>query len=231
MRWWLTVAVAVVAAPAYAGENEAEKLFRQMEKKLQAAKTVQIRFDIKASIFGMEGTARGKAVLGEEDRVRLDAEAEFAGMNLKVTMVGDGTKLFNKDSQKAEIEIKDSPKGLGEYFRGVWPRVGIFAGLEEALENQQLPKVDDAFKVSNFKLGAKEKVGNAETRVVEYTVTLKSKDMAAAHVKVWINTQTQLPAKLELRVDAGGVAVELSETYAEFVLDGKLDAKLFEQPK
>jgi cephalosporin-C deacetylase-like acetyl esterase len=46
MRWLLTVTVAALAVPAYAGENDAEKLFRQMETKIHKAKTLQVRFDV-----------------------------------------------------------------------------------------------------------------------------------------------------------------------------------------
>jgi outer membrane lipoprotein-sorting protein len=229
MRWLLTMAVAAVAVPAYAGENDAEKLFRQMEKKIQTAKTVQVRFDATISIFGMGGSIKGTAVHGDGDNMRVDADVAFADKKTKATLIGNGTKVFTKDSEKPAIDTKDSPKGLGNYLRSVLPRVGVFPGLDEITKGNELPKIDDIFKVSDFKLGAKEKVGSAETRVVEYTVLVRGKDKAAA--KVWINTQTNLPAKLELRMESNGIAVELSETYAEFAIDGKVDSKLFEMPK
>ena len=37
------------------------------------------------------------------------------------------------------------------------------------------------FQVSDFKLGAKEKIGDVETRVIEYTVTVKGMNVA-----VWL---------------------------------------------
>ena len=37
--------VAALAMPAYGEENDAEKLFRRMETKIQNAKTVQVRLD------------------------------------------------------------------------------------------------------------------------------------------------------------------------------------------
>src|SRR5580700_4843660 len=100
MRWLLTVTVAALAVPAYAGENEAEKLFRQMEKKVNAAKTASIRFDATITFFGMDGTIKGTAVFGEGDKMRIDADVAFMGKNTKANVIGDGTKVYLKDSEK-----------------------------------------------------------------------------------------------------------------------------------
>jgi outer membrane lipoprotein-sorting protein len=229
MRWLLTVTVGVLATPVFAGENDAEKLFRQMEKKVKAAKTIQIRFDLTLKFFGADGTLKGTSVFGEADKLRLDAKGSMAGQNIEVTAIGDGTKMHLIDREKAQTKVEDSPKGVGGYFRAVLPRIGIFSGIEDASKGKELPNVDEYFKVSDFKLGAKEKVGNAETRLVEYTVLFRGKDKGS--VKVWINTKSTLPAKLEIRAEAGGVTIEILETYTEYALDGKLDAKLFEAPK
>jgi hypothetical protein len=96
-------------------------------------------------------------------------------------------------------------------------------------KGQELANVNDVFKVSDFKLGAKEKVAGAEAQVVEYAVVLKG--VVKGSAKMWINTQTTLPAKLEMRLIGNGLLFVLSETYTEYTLDGKLDAKLFGEPK
>jgi hypothetical protein len=46
MRWLLTLALlALMTWPTAAQENEAEKLFRELEQKVRAAKTLEVRFD------------------------------------------------------------------------------------------------------------------------------------------------------------------------------------------
>src|SRR5437660_1533011 len=96
MRWILTMTVAALAVPAYAGENDAEKLFRQMEKKIQNAKTLQVRFDAKVTIAAITGTFKGQIALGESDQVYFDADLDWGGKNSKFSVVGTGTKLFVK---------------------------------------------------------------------------------------------------------------------------------------
>jgi hypothetical protein len=46
-HWLLALAAAGLALPVHSEENEAEKLFRQAEKNLLAAKTVRVEFDLK----------------------------------------------------------------------------------------------------------------------------------------------------------------------------------------
>jgi hypothetical protein len=47
MCWFMTLALLGVAAwPVSAEENEAENLYRGMEKKVGAAKTLRVRFDL-----------------------------------------------------------------------------------------------------------------------------------------------------------------------------------------
>jgi outer membrane lipoprotein-sorting protein len=229
MRWLLTMTVGALATPVFAGENDAEKLFRQMEKKVKASKTIQIRFELTMMFFGTDATLKGTMVFGEADKLRLDAKGSMGGKDINVTAIGDGTKMHLIDREKSDTKVESSPKGVGDYFRAVLPRIGIFSGIEDASRGKDLPNVDEYFKVSDFKLGAKEKVGTAETRVVEYTVLFRGKDKGS--VKVWINTKTSLPAKLQIRAEAGGITIEITETYTEYALDGKLDAKQFEAPK
>ena len=41
MRWLLAITVAALAVPSYAGENDAEKLFRAMEEKVRSTKALR----------------------------------------------------------------------------------------------------------------------------------------------------------------------------------------------
>jgi outer membrane lipoprotein-sorting protein len=229
MRWLLTVVAALLAGPAWAGENEAEKLFRQMEKTVRAAKTLQVQFEAKIHIKGQEGTIKGSAVLAEDDRVAIKADVHFEGKDGAFVLVSDGSKLYVKQSTNPLTEVKEMPKDLGLYLRAAWARVGTFAGVEEIVRGKDAPNVDEVFRVSDFKLGTREKGKDTETQIVTYNVALKTKDRA--NVKVWIETRSHLPVKLEIRVEAAGFGVEVSETYSEYLVDGKIDAKLFEPLK
>jgi outer membrane lipoprotein-sorting protein len=230
MRWLLTITVVALAAPAYAGEKDAEKLFRRMEAKVRDAKTIQVRFDATMTIAGIAGSVKGKTALGESDQVYFEADINWGDRKSQSGLVDTGAKLFVKGEGNPSFDRKDRPKakGLGDYFRTALPRFGVFFVLEDATKGIELGNATDDFKASDFKLGAKENVAGAETQVVEYTVVLKGKEKVSA--KMWINTKTNLPAKLEVRLVANGLPVALSETYLEYALDGEVDAKLFAEP-
>jgi outer membrane lipoprotein-sorting protein len=88
--------------------------------------------------------------------------------------------------------------------------------------------LDKDAPVKDFKLGAKEKIGDKTTQVVTYQLDF---DGTSAKMSVWIDTKTQLPLKRVVAVDQGGQMFRITETYSTFAIDPKLDSKLFEIPK
>ena len=237
----LTAAVLVVPAYADAGENEAEKLFRQVEKKLLDAKTVRVEFDLKTGKDEGGWGCKGVLVLGEGDKMRLD------GDELKcLPRIGNGTKIYTL-YRSGEPGIDDSPKGLGRSLRGLLARPGIMLDFDDIL-SKNAPK--KTFKSSHFKLGPKDKLGDIEAQIIEYTVLVEPrsgrislsaggatisflhKDPVEAPVKLWIDTKAGVPVKLEIRW-APAVA-NLFREYTEtlrFTINKKVDEKLFVPPK
>src|SRR5437764_10735041 len=108
MRWiLLLMPVALLAWPAAAQENDAEKQFLQMEKKLLAAKSVQLQFD--ASITGADAKKwhlKGSLVLGEGDKLRAEAEGTLFGEESRFTIVSDGTDMKSFGYTKASGQPK-----------------------------------------------------------------------------------------------------------------------------
>jgi uncharacterized protein (TIGR03067 family) len=218
-------------------ENEAEKLFRSMEQKIRTAKTLRLRFDLGISeLNGKKWSFKGTLVLGEGDKLWAEVEGNLSDEVGRLTVVGDGadityighTKWLKKDNIETDTATKKSPKGLGAFFRGSLPHNGYYVRLTE----MGLPPLQ--FKLSDFKLAGKEKVGGRDTQVIQYKLKVKiqptAEDTDVFSMKVWLDAQTGLPAKLTGTGNDGEVA-ELTETYREFNIDGKVDAKLFELPK
>src|ERR1700722_10905815 len=94
-------------------------------------------------------------------------------------------------------QTKDVVKAQNDIFRGSVARTGllvpmflVFSFHKEGEQPKEF-KVDDEFKVSDFKLGKKEKVGDQEAQVIEYNLHLKTMDQPL-NVSVWVDTKTHL---------------------------------------
>ena len=241
MRWLLTLALMALAAwPAVAQENEAEKLFRGMEKSVRAAKTLQLRFE--ASITGADAkkwNVKGTLILGAGDKLRVESEGKLFGEESKFTFVSDGTDMKSFGYTKAagqpkqdKTETEKPPKGAGIFLRESLPRDGFFWCFLNMNRRGELPA--NLFKLSDFKLAGKEKIGERNTQVIQFTTTVKEKgkdkDPNVLSMKLWIDAKTNLPVRLAM-TGGGSDITDITETYSEFTIDGKVDAKSFELPK
>jgi outer membrane lipoprotein-sorting protein len=238
MRWLLTLAfLSLTALPCTAGGgDDAEKLCRQMEKKLRAAKTVHVAFD--ADITGADakkGHLKGTLVLGEGDHLRAEAEGTLFGEESRFTLVSDGRDMKSFGYTKApgqpkqdKNETEKSPKGIGTFFRAELPRNGFCWCLLNMNRRRDIPA--DYFKAYDFKRAGEEKIGERNTQVIQYTVKAKGRDAKGLSMKLWLDSQTGLPLKLAM-TGGGSDITDITETYREFTIDGKVDAKTFTLPK
>jgi len=87
--------------------------------------------------------------------------------------------------------------------------------------------LDKDAPVTNFKLGSKEMVGDKTAQVVTYQLDFQG---TSANMSVWIDAKTHLPLKRVVAADQDGQMHRITETYSTFVIDPKLDPKLFEIP-
>jgi outer membrane lipoprotein-sorting protein len=233
MRWLLATALLMVAAPAYAQENEAEKLFRAMEKKITSAKSLKVASEADFDLGGQVIKFKGSSQQAEGNKARVEFEGEIFGTAFKMSLVSDGAKMLQSLPPglpgAAAPEVKKTPDNLNKMLAGVTARAGVMAasGVMEKDDPAQFD-IDKKAPVSDFKMGPKEKVGNVDTQVIEYTFKPDNKDIVS--VTLWLDTKTNLPVK-RLMLDQMKKEGKILETYTEFVIDPQLDAKVFELPK
>jgi outer membrane lipoprotein-sorting protein len=236
MRWMAVLVVLLAVPPAQGQENEAEKLFRSMEKKLRSAKTVEVVFE--GEVPGEKAKnvkVQGKAILGEGNRFRFDGKVEFDGMKVQSWMVSDGKTIVYVESDGAPMKRRPAPPVEAEKVRACLGQLGVIylaLALEDASATdppQGQGPFDKAANVKDFKLGAKEKIGQKDAQVVEYTAHIDR--TPNVRISVWIDTKTLLPLKRVSEGKKSGIDERYVETYSTFTLDSKIDAKLFEVPK
>jgi outer membrane lipoprotein-sorting protein len=225
MRRIALLVLVLAAGPAGAEEAEAEKLYRGMEKKILAAKTLAVEFNSEMAVDGKKFTVKGTINIAAGNKTRLNIESEVFQLGGKMLVVTSGDSKYAK---VGEIVFKEGPFPPKREI--LIPLIAEFSATHAALETK-VAAADLAkdLPLKNFKLGAKEMVGQQEAQVVQYQ--LHEKDAVLADVAVWIDTKTGLPLKRRIAGTKESKMGDVTETYSVFQVDSKLDDKLFEIPQ
>jgi outer membrane lipoprotein-sorting protein len=232
MRWFMTLALMALAAPAFAQENEAEKLYRAFEKKLLAAKAYRFSFDLDAN-GPNKFKFRGELLVA-------------AGNKLKVSFVGTDNDQLNKpisgsaasDGKQYRTEfIKDgqpqsksnaAPEQLTEYLTSYLAMLDSVTAIGYAGRSRP-EQAPGKVKPGGFKLGAKERFGDREIQAVEYTVVVPDRNGDQQYtVQLWLDPKSQVPLK---RVAEYQGAIVVTEHYSNWQWEPKLAADEFTLPK
>jgi outer membrane lipoprotein-sorting protein len=242
------IAAALVPA-ALAQDKEAEKLFRDMEKKIKGAKALEIVFTYK-----LEGKrAKGSLLLTNHDKARLRVSGHYyPGIegNPSFELISDGKRFKTKG---AEIGVKttgvpyidpegqttagDTGKGFHAMLAVVLSRGGIgymVYGLPYWIQGDggidlDPDKPESRMTVYDFKAGAAEKVGERKAKVLRYRFGKGGK--GDAEITLWIDAENGLPLKRVFSNPKGVFVGRITETYSQINLHPKIDGKAFELPK
>jgi outer membrane lipoprotein-sorting protein len=226
MRWVALFALMLVAATAPAQDDEAEKLFRAMEKKIQQAESLSLKFDSEMTHDGKKFALKGTIQVAAGNKKRLDLESDIFQLGGKTLIVTNGKEKSAKVGDLIFTEGPFPPKG--EVLLAIIARFSVaVAALEQKVDTADLEK---ALPAKSFKLGDKEMIGDRATQVVQYELHDEKKG-ALADVKVWIDPKTELPLKRTVTGRKDSQVGDLTETYSLFSVNEKLDDLLFDSLK
>jgi outer membrane lipoprotein-sorting protein len=209
---WLTLVLAL-SVSALPDTNDAERLFLQMEETLLKAKTIDLSFYFTDPTGKVEERSRGRLLTMSGNKVRL----EMFGHLLRVS---DGTRML---IGVPDAKPQNTPRDLDYAVRTWLSRSGV---LQSHIERAGAPVVaaKDRFRVSGFKLGAKERINGRDTQRVDYQLAIKGEDKPQA-LAVWIDLATKLPVKRGAADWQSG-----TENYVLRVNE-QVDAKNFDLPR
>ncbi len=231
-----------LAKDFFGNENDAEKLYRTMEKAIRAAKSLKVVCDL--VVFSAERGQIEKAQGTVQFAPGNKTLFEISGKNDNNTG-GFGMVIQSDGKEKVVIFAggfvlssgkKPTEPYLNEMLESMIARVGIMGTLvtlgsikEFKDEDAKVSGVefDKILPASAFKWGAKASVGDVEIKVIEYNVIVAGQDKFK--IRLWIDPKTMLPLRRHI-VDESTYDV-MTEIYSEFALDPVLDMRLFEWPK
>jgi len=212
-------------------KGEGKKLFRQMEARLAKVKTIQCNFAVILKAC-RGGSGKGSFLLapGNKSRLKLVSTGETPGNT--VVMVSDGKKcalIVAGLSGRTE----DVPRWLNQAFKTGFARAGpMMLRLVPLADEGKDFKPNDAFLVTDFKLGEKGRIGRRQAQLIEYTLVTNGLEARRGKtrftVNLWMDTKTHLPLKRVVVPKERGLEFVLVETYGELMLEGKIDPKKFQ---
>src|SRR5262245_50624474 len=183
MRYALSLLLFAGLLPlSLAQDNEAEKLFRDMEKKIKGAKAFEVHFAYQLE----KTTTKGSLLLTKDNktRLRLNGPFHFGGKrNASFELVSDGKQLKTKGAKlviasNGQAGYTDgrteeqTPKSLHGTLTATFSRggIGVTVMILPYLVRTDTDPDGEGSKMHayDFKAGAAEKVGDREAKVVRY---------------------------------------------------------------
>jgi outer membrane lipoprotein-sorting protein len=190
-----------------------------------------------------DGVSKGKATLflTKENQARLKLRNEYLG----IMLISDGKrlKLLSDQGDLGEAEARPTPKHLHNLLSTLVSRLGMTGGSmivrfapgpqfepiflrpaepgEKGFDATQV----ESWAVWGFKTGAATKVGGRDAKVITYNFGPKGERQSTT-ATLWLDAKTLLPLK-SIVVMNHSENLHITETYTEFNLDPKIDAKVF----
>jgi outer membrane lipoprotein-sorting protein len=211
------------SAPAQ--EPDAEKLFKKMEERLVAAKTLQFTVKLtsdRSPLDAMEMTL----LMGEGNKLRIDYRMHKGEPGDQCLIVSDGKEMKQKRLDESWGPWK-SPADQNTVNKIGTARAGggFFLMYYRMNTREEATK---SLPISGFKSGGREKIDGIETEIVEYTVEVP--DRGPIEVKVWIDPARLVPLRRTLAGDFQGKKVTATSVYGGFKIDEPIDDAKFKLP-
>ena len=213
---------------------EAELLLREMDARINAAKTIRIEFTIDDSHVGKEQRlTQGSLVIADRNRFRYELKG-----TITANVVSDGKRMVSVFAKPPEKKSQLTPEWFNEVLKSWLGRGGTFVSFgkvlayaEASVGNQ--PGEEAGPRVSNARMLPSEDLNGVKARVIEYDLAWPKilADIDAAKVKVWIDLKTKLPLRRTMTLQFGSEEKRYVAIHAKFELNPVLDDKQFELSK
>ena len=228
----MTSAALILVAPLLSSpaQGDAEDIFRECRKQFREAKTLQFKFTSVTTLGDREDKTVGTVHLGQDNKARIALRRERPGSTYTEEMISSGAKMIRIHSRDGRRQLLDAPKTLIGDCRFLLLRLGanedrlgkIFRGRYLKSRHRLT-----GMQVSEFRRGAREKVGDREAQEIRYTLGYEGRG-GGLEMRLWIDLETKLPLKRIVTIKGRPGIPPIVERYTEFRLNEKLAPVLFE---
>jgi hypothetical protein len=209
----------LLAAPQE--ENEAERLFKKMEQKLLAAKSIQLKYG------AFRGDCTGRLLLAEGNKALIEVNEK----SFRRKLVSDGTTTADV-VPPAKPAVAKTPAHQYSNLVHALTRFDLYTGFNTGVASSWVMEGEEVRKkveLKDFKLLEKKKLEDREVHKIEFlrTYPLFGDIKETEIVILWIDAGSSLPFMRRIEKERGK---GWEETFAEFKLDEKVDPKEFVVP-
>jgi outer membrane lipoprotein-sorting protein len=201
---------------------------------VQGNKSLRVAADVDVKDKREGGTLKSTVALAPGNKLRLTMKGKGGGKELDVEVVADGDKLHVRMTPPGKSEQIAAPKNVHDLMSKVMSRTGsvgaFFIIRLVAPGASKHPDPEKLFNAKDFKMGEAAKVNGRDAKVLHYAIDLEG-ESKPAKITLWLDARTLLPLKRLIAPEGKGKEAQITETYTEFTLNPKLDAKTFELPK
>src|SRR5262249_13579552 len=217
--------------------DDAEKLLRTAEAKINAAKTVEVTFEHTAKVKAKEEKFKGSLLYTKDNKARLTMRVPEDGKD-RIEMVSDGKQMkvaYPPEDTLAKSEALPVPAVLHD----VLTKMASGPGLLLTYDLMNVPEWFDkdgnyagrgrpAFRLTDFESRPMDKVGGRDAKVISYRVLLHPG--GDCDITLWIDAETLLPVKRAFAGDGKEGPFAITEA-CRFNLSPKIEAGTFTLPK
>jgi outer membrane lipoprotein-sorting protein len=207
-----------------AQEQDAEKLYRVMEKKLASLEAFQTALETSVEGLPEAGHFKATFTLAKGNRIRIEGEIKIQGKTAPWNEVSNGVKYRDREL------ARPTPPKLYENFLASFRHGGVVAGIFLSASDGKEERWP-TFHASGFKSGKQEKLGGRTAQVISYTLTGPEKKAPAFSETLWLDVESHLPLKRVFTGQFDGKKFTFTETYGPFNLAPKITAETFLLPK
>ncbi len=211
--------------------QEAERVFRQMQRTLDEARTFRCAFEGRVTDNedgGVRMESKCSLTIAKGNRYRIEVRSGLGDDTKLLVIVSDGSKEI-WFAEGRQLLSEDAKPDFGRQVHTAFLLMGL-----EVCRARETDRADQApggaeglsLRLSDFELKGDERVGGRDARVVAYRIAVTEGD--TLHGTVWIDARTHLPLKWRLRRTA--IDWTITHTVTEQAIDGEIGPTIFVPP-
>jgi outer membrane lipoprotein-sorting protein len=204
-------------------QEKAEELLKAAQERIAAAATLRTRFTIEIGRAGNpEGTVVGAILMKGSDRWRVELEAKSGRggrEDIALSLYSDGRKVSSaRPGTRTMLETLGADRASREFREAFGSTLlPILLYMQPVREGRMMEEFRlGSPRITDVKDGGKEKLGDVEARIVEYTLSFEQKLFGdkGVPVKAWLDPKTKLVLKREMEIFGSMMKEEFAELAA-----------------